>query len=297
MSFPKGSAWRTSATISPSSKQKSCASLLAGGADSKFIFLLRDPVDATISTLGRFWNHKRRRNDTLIKELAAARMGWRHVVECLRALPCERSLIVSYELLGLFPHTHAARLAAFLGTSPTDEHMLGWLRSVRPPNPNTVGSVRASWEAAVSPSAPTASPYSCSDKRNTVVAGKLQAEVALWHKNDLAWRETRPWIVPSNPFPWPQDDGPRVVEPPWMRACDAKSADGTALATPAYLSARCLDAFRAALRQWFYGETDEMATDALPRAPLSREPCTGASVERVSNRLVEAVQQYESQRG
>ena len=118
---------------------------------------LRDPVDATISTLGRFWNHKRRRNDTLIKELAAARMGWRHVVECLRALPCERSLILSYELLGLFPHTHAARLAAFLGTSPTDEHMLGWLRSVRPPSPNTVGSVRASWEDVVSPSAPTAS--------------------------------------------------------------------------------------------------------------------------------------------
>ena len=42
------------------------------------------------------------------------------------------------------------------------------------------------------------------------------------------------------------DDGPRVVEPPWMRACDAERADGTALATPAYLSARCLDAFRAA---------------------------------------------------
>ena len=279
MSFPSGGAWRKSATISPSSKQKSCASAFAGRADMKFIFLLRDPVDATISTLGRFWKHKRRRNDTLIKELAAARMGWRHVVECLRALPCERSLIVSYELLGLFPHTYAARLAAFLGTSPTDEHMLGWLRSVRPPNPNTVGSVRASWEAAVSPSAPTASPYSCSDKRNTVVAGKLQAEVALWHKNDLAWRETRPWIVPSNPFPWPQDDGPRVVEPPWMRACDAEWADGTALATPAYLAARCLDAFRAALRQWFYGEPDEMATDALPRDPLSREPCTGASVE------------------
>ena len=50
---------------------------------------------------------------------------------------------------------------------------------------------------------------------------------------------------------------------------------GTAPATPAYLAARCLDAFRAALRQWFYGETDGMATDALPRAPLSREPCTG----------------------
>ena len=141
----------------------------------------------------------------------------------------------------------------------------------------------------MSPSAPTASPYSCSDKRNTVVAGKLQAEVALWHKNDLAWRETRPWIVPSNPFPWPQYDGPRVVEPPWMRACDVKWADGTALATPSYLAARCLDAFRAALRQWFYGEPDEMATDALPRAPLSREPCTGASVERVSNLLPEHI--------
>ena len=280
-SFPSGSAWRQRAIISPDSKQKSCASLLAGGADSKFIFVLRDPVDATISTLGRFWNHKEMRsNDTLIKELAAARMGWRHVAECLRALPCERSLILSYELLGLFPHAHAARLAAFLGTPPTDEHMLGWLRSVRPPSPNTAESVRASWEAAAeSASAPTASPYSCSDERNTVVAGKLQAEVALWHKNDAVWRETRPWIVPSNPFPWPQDDGSRVVEPPWVRACDAEWADGMALATPAYLAARCLDTFRAALRQWFYGETDEMATDALPRAPLSREPCTGASVE------------------
>ena len=95
MSFPSGKVWRQRAIISPDSRQRSCASLLAGGADSKFIFLLRDPVDATISTLGRFWKHKERSHDTLIKELAAARMGWRHVVECLRALPCERSLILS----------------------------------------------------------------------------------------------------------------------------------------------------------------------------------------------------------
>ena len=116
MSFPSGRKWRTSATISPSSKQKSCASLLAGRVDMKFIFLLRDPVDATISTLGRFWNGKelaRSCNHTIIKELAAARMGWRHSAECLRALPCERSLILSYELLGLFPQAHAARLVGF----------------------------------------------------------------------------------------------------------------------------------------------------------------------------------------
>ena len=162
--------------------------------------------------------------------------------------------------------------------------MLGWLRSVHPPNANTVGSVRTSWEATtplweatVSPFAPTATPYSCGDERNAVVARKLRAEVALWHQNDAAWRETRPWIVPPNTFPWPEDDGPRVVEPPWMRACDAEWAGGAALATPADLASRCLDAFRAALRQWFYGEPDA-ATDAFPRAPLSREPCSGASV-------------------
>ena len=55
-----------------------------------------------------------------------------------------------------------------------------------------------------------------------------------------------------------------------MRACDAERADGTALATPAHLSARCLDAFRAALRQWFYGEMDEMATETPSREPRSR---------------------------
>ena len=76
MSFPTGSAWRRSATISPTSRQKSCASLAAAaGADGKFIFLLRDPVDATISTLGRFWKHTEGGNDTLIAELTAARLG------------------------------------------------------------------------------------------------------------------------------------------------------------------------------------------------------------------------------
>lgn len=96
MSFPTGSAWRRSATISPTSQQKSCASLAAAaGADGKFIFLLRDPVDATISTLGRFWKHTEGGNDILIAELTAARLGWQHVVECMRELPCERSLILS----------------------------------------------------------------------------------------------------------------------------------------------------------------------------------------------------------
>ena len=96
MSFPSGFVWRRSATISPASQQRSCASLAAAaGADGKFIFLLRDPVDATISALGRFWKHTEGGNDTLIAELTAARLGWRHVVECLRKLPCERSLILS----------------------------------------------------------------------------------------------------------------------------------------------------------------------------------------------------------
>lgn len=106
MSFPSGRAWRLSAAISPSSQEKSCASLLAAGSAGarKYIFLLRDPVDATISTLGRFWNHKKQRNDTLMAELAAARMGWRHVVECLRALPCERSLIMSHSAVDPNPH-------------------------------------------------------------------------------------------------------------------------------------------------------------------------------------------------
>ena len=84
------------------------------------------------------------------------------------------TLIPGYELLGLFPHAHTARLAAFLGTSPTDEHMLGWLGSIRPPNPNTASSVRASWQATAqataSPSTPTATPYRCNDEHNTVVA-------------------------------------------------------------------------------------------------------------------------------
>ena len=53
--------------------------------------------------------------------------------------------------------------------------MLGWLRSIRPSNPNTASSVRASWQAAeqatASPSTPTATRYRCNDEHNTVVAG------------------------------------------------------------------------------------------------------------------------------
>ena len=220
------------------------------------------------------------------------------MVECLRELPCERSLIVSYELLGLFPQAHVARLAAFLGTSPTDERVLGWLRLVRPPNPSAAGSVRASWEQAIwktapypsweqaiLPSSPSASPYKCNDTRNNVLAGKLQTEVALWRRHGAAWREVKPWAASvwhGNPFPWPQHDGARVVEPPWVRACDAEWAGGernatSANATPDYLAARCLDAFRSALRQWFYGETDDMTKDAFPRSPLSSEPCALSS--------------------
>ena len=213
--------------------------------------------------------------------------------------PDRVTLTPGYELLGLFPHAHIARLAAFLGTTPTDEHMLSWLGSIRPPNPNTASSVRASWQATAqataSPSTPTATPYRCNDEHNTVVARKLQAEVALWHKDSSAWRETRPWYDPfPYPFPWPQDDGSRVLKPPWMRACNGEWAGGTALTAPADLGARCLDAFRAALRQWFYGATDDLAIEAFPRAPLSREPCTGASVEHNMTSEADGVRLFSS---
>ena len=67
------------------------------------------------------------------------------------------------------------------------------------------------------------------------------------------------------PFPWPRRDGATTRMPAWAVAC-TYPPNATAAAAP------CVDAFRAALREWFYAAS---AADlpVFPSIPLSSEPC------------------------
>jgi len=89
---------------------------------SKHIVLLRDPIDAAASALRRFWRPQVE-DDTLLREMDAQREGIRAISACVEHLPCESTLILSYELLLAFPDAHVAPLARFLGVEPSDARL------------------------------------------------------------------------------------------------------------------------------------------------------------------------------
>jgi hypothetical protein len=305
-SFPFGMIWRAKDDRLPVNPSSPCIIHEARKAafikqpTSKFIFLLRDPVDAAMSAMGRFWHarqlgdpayyHSTRRfyNNTLMGELAATRLGWRKVAQCLDELPCDRSLILSYELLTLFPEAHAPRLAAFLGVSPTDTRLRTWLSRIHSVGDASV--TRAKWMAAAltanaegdgrASTAPGPCPYNCSSPNTLKLAGKLRDEVALWHRHTPEYLHTERWLSDlaegaqaMPPFPWSRNGGAGVVLPPWARACDYECLQNDADLRRLMRSAKlCVSAFRAAVRQWYYGGRD-VATDAFSRAPLSSERC------------------------
>ena len=96
------------------------AGMLRMRPPGKFVVLVRDPADAIISALRRFWKSNDTVVDTLDREMEAADESLRALSAQLDTLPCERTLFLAYELLHRFPATHAAPLAAFLGVPQRD---------------------------------------------------------------------------------------------------------------------------------------------------------------------------------
>ena len=83
--------------------------------------MLRDPISSFTSSLARFWDgcgdtsfdRLRLADDMDLHEQSAAEMD-----KFVRGLPCERTLVLSYEMLMQFPEMHRASLAAFLKVQP-----------------------------------------------------------------------------------------------------------------------------------------------------------------------------------
>lgn len=124
--------------------RKLCDRLLglnsASGRRAKFLVLLRDPLETLKSYLRRFWNGTHVPSgpglklapdpDMLLVE--HYRLGWVHFDKCVRRVPCEHSLFLSYELLTAYPSWHMPPLAAFFGVPPHNPELRSWLGRLRP---------------------------------------------------------------------------------------------------------------------------------------------------------------------
>ena len=245
--MPFGSEWRKHDQTNPAIA--SCPTFTNA---SKTLVLLRDPVDTMASTLSRFWRPSR--VDTLMGELVAHLLGWRRFAECLKVLRCDSSLILSYELLSIFPDDHLSRIASFIGTAPTDARLIEWLGRIWPPGSH--------------PDAMLPRPLSCSSSHDMNIAAKLHSQMAQWRENSDLWAKHETWVaaamarfnIPT--FSWPRQIGNSSVWPQWALACSHANQTSELQ--------HCVDSFRAEFRAWVY--SDMAVRDALPRQPCAFDP-------------------------
>ena len=90
-------------------------------ADSNYVVMLRDPISSFTSSLARFWDGCGDTSFdrlTLADDMAEHEQSAAEMDEFVRGLPCDRTLILSYEMLLQFPEMHRASLAAFLNVQP-----------------------------------------------------------------------------------------------------------------------------------------------------------------------------------
>jgi hypothetical protein len=287
-SLPYGVTWRRSRTAVP--KLAVCSQFLPPKTE-KSLLLVRDPVDAFTSALSRFWRAKKVRatgsavNDTLRGELAAEYEGWLRLEACASQMPCESAVLVSYELLLLFPSSIVPRLADFLGVDADDADLARWVAGLRSPGSDASRAVRASWAGELSGVDDGAAlralrrplPYSCNSTAATNIATKLRDEIGRWDaKRPETWALIEPWMTalpsmhsdrapgrhPAETFPWPhlkpgaQDE---LEWPAWAKTCMASGE-----------THQCYDAFRAEVRRWFY---EDHPLSVFPLVPMSAEPC------------------------
>lgn len=97
---------------------------------SKFLVLIRDPVDSWISALRRFWHPGVHSHDTLDRELLELERSMRIMNAELQKVHCSNALYVSYELLTHFPEEHIPVMAHFLGVDADHEGLLGWFHDI-----------------------------------------------------------------------------------------------------------------------------------------------------------------------
>jgi len=95
---------------------------------SRYVVLLRDPLAAKSSAMGRFARVPTRA--VLELEAAAMTRSLEMLARLVEQLPCERTLFLGYEALLSAPDLHAGALAAFLGVEPSDTRVTDWLGSL-----------------------------------------------------------------------------------------------------------------------------------------------------------------------
>lgn len=284
-SLPSGSGWRRSRTVVP--KMVTCSQFLPLKTE-KSLLLVRDPVEAFISALSRFWIPKKvpgSVNDTLRGELAAEYEGWLRLEDCASQIPCESAVVISYELLLLFPSSFVPRLADFLGVDADDADLARWVAVLHSPVSDASRAVRASWAGDLSVVHDGAAlralrrplPYSCNSASITKIARKLREEIGRWDATrPETWALIEPWMTtlpsahadrapgrhPAETFAWPRlKPGARdeLEWPAWATTCMASDE-----------THQCYDAFRAEVRRWFY---EDHPLSVFPAVPMSAEPC------------------------
>ena len=143
-------------------------------------------------------------NDTLRGELAAEYEGWLRLEERASQIPCESAVLISYELLLLFPSSFVPRLADFLGVHADDPDLARWVAGLRSPGSDASRAVRASWAGELSGVDDGAAlralrrplPYSCNSTAATNIATKLRDEIGRWDaKRPETWALIEPWMT------------------------------------------------------------------------------------------------------
>uniref|UniRef100_A0A7S4FA32 Sulfotransferase domain-containing protein n=1 Tax=Chrysotila carterae TaxID=13221 RepID=A0A7S4FA32_CHRCT len=242
-SFPSFGNWRRGHNIPPTKFMTPCSTILR--QYDKYMVILRDPVDTFSSTLRRFWK-LRHETDTLLGELQAHYEGWKHLSACVRQLPCDRTIFISYELLTSFPDTHASALSTFLGVHAADPKLRAWLQSLHGP-----GTTREVATKAVR--APASGWLPC--KISTDLLWKLRNISGTWAhtKGEIVLPEQE-WVNIERPASLVPYKGQL---PSWAEQCRGGS-DGD-----------CLMAWRSSIRSWF----DEHRLDVFPASHQTSDDC------------------------
>jgi hypothetical protein len=223
---------------------------LAANDDAKFIVLLRDPVDTFGSYLRRFWlapglggvvaaGTGERKNVSIAQLLSEHHAGWAQMSACASALPCDRVLVIAFELLLAYPWQHQHHLAAFLGVGVEHKGLVRWLASLHEASQAPL----LNW-VLYPEKRPLGSPPPCvyAGKSDHALMAKLAAH-ADWMHAQMNAHEWEPWQ---------------------LEHCRGPGAR---------LSVGCFAAWRDATRAWLYARP----LDAFPAHPM--RPCLRSSWE------------------
>jgi len=98
---------------------------------SKFVVLVRNPVDAFVSAIRRFYVPNFAEADTLGLEVQMWAEALIELQKQVEELPCDRTLFIAYELLVRFPAHHLPVFARFLSVPQDDANLASFIGSIR----------------------------------------------------------------------------------------------------------------------------------------------------------------------